>query len=287
MSDLIVHLYQVLVFLKGYHGSSLSFPELNPKYTMNPSFDFVIAPYNDIPGTDRIIASLPPDSLAAVMVEGMQGAGGCIPGRKDFLLHLREIATKQGALLILDEVMTSRLGYGGLEEKLDLKPDLTTLGKWIGGGMSFGAFGGRKDIMDMFDPRNSKLTHSGTFNNNVVTMAAGIAGCGIFDRAAVDGLNALGETLKQRLSKSIDAKLPSSSESKVFVTGVGSLMNITFAGTDKDALQALFWHHMIERGIYIATRGYIALNLVLEPQHVDAFIAVFEGFLDTYRDCLL
>lgn len=278
---------KVLVFVKGYHGSSLSFPEHNPKYTMNPSFEFVLAPYNDITGTDEILAGLPPDSLAAVMVEPMQGAGGCVPGRQDFLLHLQEVATKQGALLILDEVMTSRLGYGGLQDKLGLKPDLTTLGKWIGGGMSFGAFGGRKDIMDLFDPRQSKLVHSGTFNNNVVTMAAGIAGCNIFDRAAVDALNVLGETLKQRLSKSIDSRLQPSSESRVFITGVGSLMNITFAGSDKDTLQALLWHHMIESGINIATRGYVALNLALKLEHVDEFVAIFDAFFDAYRDYLL
>ncbi len=81
------------------------------------------------------------------------------------------------ALLILDEVMTSRLATGGLQAALGIKPDLTTLGKYLGGGLGFGAFGGRADVMAMFDPREKgSLRHAGTFNNNTLTMAAGLAG---------------------------------------------------------------------------------------------------------------
>lgn len=79
--------------------------------------------------------------------------------------------------------MTSRLSYGGLQVELGIRPDLTTVGKWLGGGMSFGAFGGGRDIMNMFDPRTGRLSHSGTFNNNVVTMAAGVAGCQLMTKA--------------------------------------------------------------------------------------------------------
>ena len=82
-----------------------------------------------------------------------------------------------GALLIMDEVMTSRLATGGLQAALGIRPDLTTLGKYLGGGLSFGAFGGRADVMAQFDPRrDSFLRHAGTFNNNALTMAAGYTG---------------------------------------------------------------------------------------------------------------
>src|SRR5438094_256005 len=116
-------------------------------------------------------------SLACVLVEPMLGSGGCIPGDPAFLSALREATRQAGALLIFDEVMTSRTGPGGLQERLGIWPDLTTLGKYIGGGASFGAFGGRADVMALFDPtRPGALPHAGTFNNKVVSMAAGHAG---------------------------------------------------------------------------------------------------------------
>ncbi|KAI9820779.1 MAG: hypothetical protein M1827_005150 [Pycnora praestabilis] len=189
---------QILVFTNGYHGSTLSFPSHhNPSTaTMNLPHDFKFAPYNNIPKTRALLFGLAPNSLAAILVEPVQGSGGAIPGSPTFLRYLRDAATEYGALLILDEVMTSRLAYGGLGAKMGIKPDLMTLGKWVGGGMSFGAFGGRRDIMSMFDPRMGGLSHSGTFNNNVISMAAGIVGCKLLDEKKLDELNALGDKLK-------------------------------------------------------------------------------------------
>ena len=115
--------------------------------------------------------------LACILVEPMFGSTGCVAAEKPFLEGLRRLATEAGALLIFDEVMTSRLYPGGLQAVHGVKPDLTTLGKYVGGGMSFGAFGGRADVMAVFDPsRPDALPHAGTFNNNVLTMSAGYAG---------------------------------------------------------------------------------------------------------------
>jgi glutamate-1-semialdehyde 2,1-aminomutase len=253
---------------------------------MNANYEFVLAPYNDIEGTNAVISTLPSQSLAAILVEGMQGAGGCIPGNTDFLHHLRKVATDQKALLILDEVMTSRLGYKGLQSKIGLVPDITTLGKWPGGGMSFGAFGGRRDVMEMFNPRNGKLVHSGTFNNNVVTMAAGIAGCAILDEATVERLNSLGETLRSRLTSTIEKHLPNPPY-KMFVTGMGSLLNVKFAGTDSNHLQSIFYHWMLDHGIYLAARGYMALNIELKEEHIDQFVKAVEEFLVEYHRVLV
>ena len=110
--------------------------------------------------------------------------------------------TRVGALLILDEVMTSRLSPGGLQAVRGVKPDLTTFGKYIGGGMSFGAFGGRADIMDLFDPRRpDALPHAGTFNNNVLTMSAGLTGLTeVYTPEAARALNARGDALRERLN---------------------------------------------------------------------------------------
>src|SRR6478735_555960 len=133
----------------------------------------------------------------------MQGSGGCIPAERGFLAALREGATRCGAVLIFDEVMTSRLSGGGLQEELGIIPDMTTLGKYIGGGMSFGAFGGRADLMGHYDPRRpDALPHAGTFNNNILTMSAGVVGMTeIFTREAARELTRRGNELRERLNR--------------------------------------------------------------------------------------
>ena len=109
----------------------------------------------------------------------MTGLGSCCHAAAPTTIanQCEALCLQVGALLILDEVMTSRLAPGGLQTALGIKPDLTTLGKYLGGGLSFGAFGGRADVMAMFDPREKNhVRHAGTFNNNALTMAAGYAG---------------------------------------------------------------------------------------------------------------
>ena len=115
---------------------------------------------------------------------------------------LRAETSACGALLVFDEVMTSRLAPGGLQTVVGVRPDLTTLGKYLGGGLSFGAFGGRADIMDLFDPRRpDALPHAGTFNNNVLTMAAGLTGLTqVYTPEAARALNARGDALRDRLN---------------------------------------------------------------------------------------
>ena len=164
-----------MVFNGGYHGAVFGFA--GGGSPINVPFDYVLAPYNDIAATRALIEQHAAD-LALVILEPMMGSGGCIPADAGVPDHAaRGRRTTVGALLILDEVMTSRLSPGGLQQVRGIKPDLTTFGKYIGGGMSFGAFGGRADIMDLFDPRRpDALPHAGTFNNNVLTMSAGLAG---------------------------------------------------------------------------------------------------------------
>jgi glutamate-1-semialdehyde 2,1-aminomutase len=132
---------------------------------INAPFDYVLASYNDIEGARTLIAQHARD-LAVVIIEPMIGSGGCIPAEPPFLHMLRDETSRVGALLILDEVMTSRLAPGGLQARFGVQPGLTTLGKYIGGGMSFDTFGGRVELLDRFDPRRANaLPHAGTFNN--------------------------------------------------------------------------------------------------------------------------
>ena len=156
--------HKVLVFDGGYHGAVFGFA--GGGSPINAPFPYVVAPYNDLDAT-RALIEQHADDLALVILEPMIGSGGCIPATADFLTMLRVETTRVGALLILDEVMTSRLSPGGLQAVRGIKPDLTTLGKYIGGGMSFGAFGGRADLIDRFDPRRADaLPHAGTFKKS-------------------------------------------------------------------------------------------------------------------------
>ena len=207
---------RILVFRGGYHGATLSFrnaPKGSGAKDVNLPHQWAVGTYNDIPRTEEVLSALPPKSLAAILVEPMLGNAGAIPGSLPFLQFLRSYASSHGALLVFDEVMTSRLSYHGLGHKLGIQPDLMTLGKWVGGGMSFGAFGGRRDIMEMYDPSKSgSLAHAGTFNNNVISMAAGCAGCKVLDEETTGRLNDLGESLKEMVTDVVKKQLCSDVE---------------------------------------------------------------------------
>jgi len=139
---------KIIVFKGGYHGGVLTFATGN--HPVNVPHDFFLADYNQLSSVQALFDAHP-DKIAAVLVEPMQGAGGCIAGQPAFLAGLRALCSAHGAVLIFDEVMTSRLAAGGAQEKWGITADLTTLGKYLGGGLSFGAFGGRADIMAQFD----------------------------------------------------------------------------------------------------------------------------------------
>lgn len=280
---------RIMVFKGAYHGGVLYFAG-SP---LNAPFDYVMADYNDAEGTAALIRA-EGARLAAVLVEPMSGSGGCIPGTGDFLAALRAATAETGALLIFDEVMTSRLSGEGLHGLLDLKPDLITLGKYLGGGLSFGAFGGREDVLARFDPRRPDAwPHAGTFNNNVFTMAAGLAGLTHVytpDRAVM--LNAAGDSLRGRLNDAIARRdLP------MVVTGLGSMMAV-HAGVSapRSAPEAsarnrrlidLLHLDLIASGIYTARRGMMVLSLPMGAAEFDRFAAAFEEFLEIRRSVIM
>jgi glutamate-1-semialdehyde 2,1-aminomutase len=269
---------RVLVFEGGYHGGVFYFaPGGSP---LNLPADWLVGRYNDIGHAEALIARHAGE-LAAILVEPMQGGGGSIPGDPAFLGALREAATRAGSLLIFDEVMTSRLGPGGLQGELGVTPDMTVLGKYLGGGASFGAFGGRAEIMERFDPRNAEaFPHAGTFNNNVLSMAAGTAGLEtVYTPEAAIELSARGEALRARLNE-----IGQASGTPMQVTGLGSLMTVHFAPVARGEIRsvddlveanqdakALFHLEMLARGQYLARRGMMSLSLALSEDDLDAF----------------
>ncbi|KFA45985.1 hypothetical protein S40293_09207 [Stachybotrys chartarum IBT 40293] len=262
---------KILAFENGYHGGWLSFG-VNPSPSTIPH-DFILGRFNDIEYTKTLLS----DDIAAIIVEPMQGAGGSIPGTKEFLRFLRDSATKYGALLIFDEVVTSRLYLSGLQGYLGITPDITTLGKYVGGGPSFGAFGGRYDIMDALDPRNSTaMAHSGTFNNNIFTMAAGIAAAKLMTQDRVDKANRLGDKLRD----GINSTMQRFGSPNISATGFGSMIGLHFAGPEPARLRDGLWFYLISKGVYIGKRGFMALNFAHEEEHIERFLLAFGDYVD-------
>jgi glutamate-1-semialdehyde 2,1-aminomutase len=282
----------VLGFAGCYHGGLLSFTASdNP---LNVPFETVVAPFNDADATCALIDA-EADRLAAVIIEPMIGGNGCIPAEPAFLRMLRERTARHGIVLIFDEVMTSRLSPGGLQAALGITPDLTSLGKYIGGGFTAGAFGGRADLMARYDPRiDGPLQHSGTYNNNVFTLAAGIAGLSrVYTPAAAVALNARGDALRERLNavcRRADAALQ--------VTGIGSMLAFhprrgairspeDAAAADPN-LRALLFHDLLAQGIYMMPkRCFMALSLPLSDADFGVLEDALQEFIDTRRSLLV
>lgn len=282
---------KVLVFEGGYHGGVLLFKE-GESGPLNAPYPFVFAPYND-PAAARAAVERHAGDLAAILVEPMMGSGGCIEGDPEFLGALREAADHCGAILVFDEVMTSRLGPGGRQGALGILPDLTTLGKYIGGGMTFGGFGGRADLMERFDPRRpDAIPHAGTFNNNVLTMSAGIVGLrDVFTPEEAVRLDAHGDDLRRRLAAAAGERgIPFQA------TGCGSIIGLHWqtepvrrpadTAATRPAARALVHLEMIRRGFYFARRGFMSLSLPLGGEDYRDFADAFADFLDEHREVL-
>jgi glutamate-1-semialdehyde 2,1-aminomutase len=280
---------RVLAFRGGYHGGVLSFGERESP--INAPYDITLLEFNDTEGARHTLRR-EGEQFAAILVEPMLGAGGCIPGEREFLQCLRQEADRHGILLIFDEVMTSRLAPGGMQEICGIAADLTTLGKYVGGGMSFGAFGGRADILDLYDPRRpDAIQHAGTFNNNVLTMSAGVAALATFTPQACRDLNARGEALRSRLNG-----MAQSRGLAMEFTGAGSLMTAHFsrcpvtrpshAWAANAALKELFYFDMLEHGLYMARRAMVALSLEIGDAECTAFTEAVADFIETRADLI-
>lgn len=314
---------KILVFSGGYHGSTLVFPmalmQGSTAPCMNLPHDFVFAPYNNISETTAVLGELPQDTLAAILVEPVQGSGGCRAATKAFLHFLRDVADKTGAILIFDEVMCSRLGYSGYSATQGVRGDFVTLGKYVGGGMTFGAFGGRRDLMELFDPSKNQLFHPGTYNNNVVSMHAGLVGLDIYNADEVDRLNKLGEDLKTKVQRvfideglypdtvknassnlieidsfqrDVTVQLGEDPKTQLglppmFITARGSMLNVRFSGPHAAKWQALYHHHMLAKNIHIAVRGYTPLTLCAKKAHIDDYTDAIQEFVRMHKHQLI
>ncbi|KAH8743760.1 pyridoxal phosphate-dependent transferase [Diaporthe sp. PMI_573] len=268
---------KVLVFDHGYHGGVLSFGDgaTNP---LNVPHEFVVGTYDDVDKTRAVLSA----DIGAIVVEPMQSAGGMRPASRDFLAFLRGAADTLGAVLIFDEVVTSRLDYHGMQGRLGVRPDMTTLGKYLGGGLPFGAFGGSAAVMAQFDRGSgsaARLSHSGTFNNNVFTMSAAVAAARLVTPDAIERINVLGDRVRGGVAAALEA---CGKQAAIVPLGVGSCVGLYFPGPEGETLRELLFFELLERGAWIGRRGFLALNFAHTDEDVDQFLDGFKKFLELY-----
>lgn len=239
----------------------------------------LVATYNDLAGVETLLKSQP---VAAVVLEPVVGNSGFISPTKEFLVGLRELTTKYGALLVFDEVMTGfRIAYGGAQQHFGVTPDVTTMGKVIGGGLPVGAYGGRKEIMEMVAPAGP-MYQAGTLSGNPLAMAAGIKTLEILKRPGSY------EHLDKVTSKLVNGIIAAGKEYGHPICG-GSISGMfgffftdgpvnNFVDASKSDLKKFAkWHRMmLERGIYLAPSQYEAgfTSLAHTDEDIEHTIAI-------------
>ena len=248
--------------------------------------DCVVIPFNNTDVATQIISQHQED-LAAVIVEPVQGSCGMIPSSLEYLRGLRAVTSQYRIPLIFDEVYTFRLAPGGWQGLHNIIPDITALGKIIGGGYPVGAIAGQEEFMSLFSPlRPNSLGHSGTFNGNPVTMVAGVAALAELTGAAIDRINQLGKRVRMNLTKALrDAGIIAQ------VTGTGSLAQLHFtkqevtdwrtASTGRLDIRSLLHLWLLDHGIFPAARMMFNISTPMSEKEVDELGAtITNGLLE-------
>ena len=278
---------KLLAFNDAYHGGVIKF--LGGRCALNVPFEFVLADYNDIEGTAELIRS-EGEELAAVIIEPILGAGGNIQGNRKFLQMLRRMTKEIGAMLIFDEVKTARLGPAGTQGMLGIAPDMTTLGKFIGGGLPTGAFGGSADVMAHYNPKlDGSLAHAGTFNNNVCSMAAGCAALSkIYTPQRAAEFFEWSEAFRLSLNDMFASKAV-----PMYANGMGSIIAIHFSSeptkrpsditTGCRSLRPLLHMELLLDGVLICSRGDLFLSLPMNDSHLSKVSLALENFADRFK----
>ena len=254
--------------------------------------DTIILPYNNLEEAEKVIRR---QELAAVIIEPVLGAGGCIPADREFLRGLREVCTETGTLLIFDEVITGfRLAPGGAQEYFGVLPDITVLGKIMGGGFPAGAIAGSKEIMEHMNPLLYQYPnfsfHGGTFSANPITMTAGLATLRILeDGKVLRRLNMEGEQIRNKLSEIFERY-----NVDVQVTGICSLFHTHFTRdevkdpravhrADRKAL-ANYHAYLLAKGVFFLPMKMGGLSRAHSREDIEKFLLETENYAKSIRN---
>ena len=269
-------------FAKAYHGTHDTALAGTPGVPEGISDLVVELPWDHAHGVERGLAGRERD-VAAIIIEPVQGAGGVRAADPAFLRFLRDYADRIGAVLIFDEIIAFRIGPNGAQGVFGVRPDLTTLGKIVGGGYPLAAFGGRAEIMDRFDARRpGALSHGGTFNGNPVGAAAGLATLRYLTPDRYERLASLGDRLRGRLADAFAA-----ADIDARVDGIASLFQV-FAGPSLEgddgltSSETLFLGLLVD-GFHLAPRGMGAISTPVTEADVDALADAIVGRLAAMR----
>jgi glutamate-1-semialdehyde 2,1-aminomutase len=245
----------------------------------------VILPFNQPDAAERILRE-EHGRVAAVILEPIIGAGGVIAATDEFLQRLRAVTTELGMLLIFDEVISLRVAPGGAQQLYGVTPDLTTMGKIIGGGLPVAAFGGRLDVMELLDPRREpNLPQGGTYNGNPLGMAAGVAAMNELTPDVYAELNRKGARVKDQLTEVF-----ASHDIAAQVNGVGSLLAIHFTdvpvtdyrtkATSNSRITHDFFLALVNHGILMAPRAMGALSTPMGEHDIQTFVDAVDAVLE-------
>lgn len=280
----------IIKFAGGYHGHADSFliqagsgaatlglPD-SPGVTVGAARDTRVARFNDLDSVEAIMTA-EGRQVAAIIVEPIAGNMGVVPPRDGFLSGLRDLCDRYGVLLIFDEVMTGfRVHSGGAQVLYNVRPDLTTFGKVIGGGLPVGAYGGRADLMELIAPAGP-VYQAGILSGNPLAMAAGLATLDLLDEETYNTLERTSANLEKRLSDAcLEAGVPAA------IQRVGSMLTLFFsdkpiynmdeASKADHSRYAGFFHKLLNRGIHLPPSGYEAwfISLAHDSSAIDKTI---------------
>ncbi len=286
---------KILKMAGGFHGTHDCVAASTKKNVITAGIprgmteDMLEVPFNDIQALETAVRDNK-DTLAAVIMEPFLGAGGVVLPEEGYLKAVREITEKYQVLLIFDEIFSFRVHPGGAQALYGVIPDLTTIGKVVGGGLPIGVFGGKADIMNIFCHEQTKtpLYHSGTFNGYDTVMQAGYAAMEKFDAAAIERVNQMGDRFKKGLDQSLEKN-----GLNIHANQIGSLLNLHFVNErptnnaivqkSEENLHALMHLALLNRGIFNIPRGLFILSCVMTQAEIDHLV---EAIDDTLKELL-
>jgi glutamate-1-semialdehyde 2,1-aminomutase len=280
-----------------YHGTSdmvqfsvssqspehLPVPE-SPAISVSAANDLFVVPYNDLDAVEQLFKANA-SKIAALIIEPFLGSSGAIPAEPDYLKGLRGLCTQYDILYVLDEIQSFRLSTGGAQKKFGFIPDITTLGKIIGGGLAVGAFGGRKRIMDVYSAEEERhISQSGTFNGNRPTMSGGIAALELLDETAIVRMDGFASQLECAFTDSIEKHGVCAS-----ITNAGSIINLHFTEKPPRDCQAvpvcrkellkLYHLELMVRGVFAAPRGAWVMSTAMTEAEINRAAEVFDDVM--------